>query len=173
MSGRTHELQSDRTTIGRLEDNAFQIAESSVSSHHCEILLAGDTVTVRDLNSTNGTFINGEKITEAVLKPGQTLRLGQIELQIDTGAGVKPPAAPVAPPPSPAQPKKTTDHSLSMQRGVKLDELDQAAKGGGFDTTGTGFSKKDDKTGKIFWYLAGAFGLVIALLLIYVFAIAK
>jgi hypothetical protein len=54
-----------------------------------------------------------------------------------------------------------------MQRGVKLDEL------GGVGTAGKGFSKKDDKAGKIFWYLAGGFALVIAVLLIYVFAIAK
>ena len=84
MTGRTHELKVDKTTIGRVEDNIFQIAEPSVSSHHCEILLQGNEVVVRDLNSTNGTFINGEKITEKVLKPGQILRLGQIEMRLET-----------------------------------------------------------------------------------------
>src|SRR5437879_4827139 len=69
MTGRTHELKVDKTTIGRVEDNTFQIAEPSVSSHHCEVLLRGPEVVVRDLNSTNGTFINGEKVTETVLKP--------------------------------------------------------------------------------------------------------
>ena len=39
MTGRTHELKVDKTTIGRVEDNTFQIAEPSVSSHHCEVLL--------------------------------------------------------------------------------------------------------------------------------------
>ena len=72
-----HELKADKTTIGRVEDNTFQIAEPSVSSHHCEILLRGSDVVIRDLNSTNGTFINGEKVTESVLKPGQMLRLGR------------------------------------------------------------------------------------------------
>ena len=85
MTGRSHELKVDKTTIGRVDDNTFQIAEASVSSHHCEYLLRGADVVVKDLNSTNGTFINGEKITEAVLKPGQTLRLGQIELRLETG----------------------------------------------------------------------------------------
>jgi pSer/pThr/pTyr-binding forkhead associated (FHA) protein len=75
LNGRAHELNVDRTTIGRVEDNLFQIAESSVSSHHCEVLLRGSDVVIKDLNSTNGTFINGEQITESVLKPGQTLRL--------------------------------------------------------------------------------------------------
>jgi pSer/pThr/pTyr-binding forkhead associated (FHA) protein len=74
MTGRIHELTVAKTTIGRVEDNAFQIAEPSVSSHHCEIELKGGEVVVKDLNSTNGTFINGEKIAERVLKAGQTLR---------------------------------------------------------------------------------------------------
>ena len=90
MAGRAHELKADRTTIGRVEDNVFQIVEPSVSSHHCEVLLRGKDVVVKDLDSTNGTFINGEKVTESVLQPGQTLRLGNVELRLDTGA---PPAA--------------------------------------------------------------------------------
>ena len=85
-------MKADKTTIGRVEDNTFQIAEPSVSSHHCEVLLRGNEVVIKDLNSTNGTFINDEKITESVLKPGQKLRLGQIELQLENGA----PAAPAA-----------------------------------------------------------------------------
>src|SRR5713101_544525 len=86
LTGRTHELKVDKTTIGRVEDNTFQIAEPSVSSHHCEILLRGSDVVVRDLNSTNGTFLNGEKVSETVIKPGQILRLGQIEMRLETQA---------------------------------------------------------------------------------------
>src|SRR6267378_1481818 len=84
MTGRTHELTVDITTIGRVEDNTFQLAEPSISSHHCEVLLRGSEVVVRDLNSTNGTFINGEKVTESVIKAGQVLRLGQIEIKLET-----------------------------------------------------------------------------------------
>ena len=65
LTGRSYELKVDRTTVGRVDDNAFPIVEASVSSHHCELLLRGGDVIVKDLNSTNGTFINGEKITEA------------------------------------------------------------------------------------------------------------
>ena len=82
----------DKTTIGRVDDNTFPIPEGSVSSHHCEILLRGADIVVRDLNSTNGTFINGHQVTgEAPLKPGQILRLGQIEMRLED-AGAKPPA---------------------------------------------------------------------------------
>src|SRR6266581_6106350 len=110
MTGRTHELKVDKTTIGRVDDNTFPIAEPSVSSHHCEILLRGAEVVVRDLNSTNGTFINGEKVTETVIKPGQVLRLGQIELRLETeasGATSSLPPAGSTPAPSPA--KKPVD----------------------------------------------------------------
>ena len=64
MTGRTQELKAEKTTIGRVEDNTFQITEPSVSSHHCEVLLRGKDVVVRDLNSTNGSYINGEKMLE-------------------------------------------------------------------------------------------------------------
>jgi len=154
MTGRTQELKVDKTTIGRVEDNTFQIAEPSVSSHHCEVLLRGSDVLIRDLNSTNGTFINGEKVTEKVIKPGQILRLGQIELRLEADG----PSAPA---------KKSLDQTLVMQRGVSLDELEQGARTGGFDTKGSGFSKKDDKGNKIFWIVAALVGLIIVGVLLY------
>lgn len=158
MTGRTHELKTDKTTIGRVEDNTFQIAEPSVSSHHCEIVVKGNDVIVHDLNSTNGTFINGDKVSEAPLKPGQILRLGQIEMRLETDA----------PPPS----NKKLDQTMVMQRGVNLSELEQTARGVGFDTKGTGFSKKDNKVNKIVITVCVVLGAIIVILLLYVFAIA-
>jgi pSer/pThr/pTyr-binding forkhead associated (FHA) protein len=153
MTGRTHELKVDKTTIGRVEDNTFQIAEPSVSSHHCELLLRGAEVVVKDLNSTNGTFINGEKVSESVLKAGQILRLGQIEMRLEGDS---------APTPS-----KKVDQTMVMQRGVSLNELEQG-RAGGFDTTSKGFSKKDNKANKIIWIGAGIFGVIILGLIFYV-----
>jgi pSer/pThr/pTyr-binding forkhead associated (FHA) protein len=153
MTGRSHELKVDKTTIGRVEDNTFQISEPSVSSHHCEVVLRGTDVVVRDLNSTNGTFIGGEKVTEAVLKPGQTLRLGQIEIRLETGD---------APVPS----KKPAESTMVMQRGVSLNELEKGTRGG-FDTVGKGFSKKDNKINKIFLVGGIIVGVVIVALVVF------
>ena len=50
MTGRTHELKAEKTTIGRVEDNLFQVAEPSVSSHHSAVFLHGNDVMLRDLN---------------------------------------------------------------------------------------------------------------------------
>ena len=171
MTGRTHELKVDKTTIGRVEDNAFQIAESSVSSHHCEVLLRGDEVLVKDLNSTNGTFINGEKITESVLKPGRTLRVGQVELRLENGA----PAAPAAPSPTSASapaPAKKPEPASRASRGVSLSDLEGGGRPLGFDTTAA-FTKKRNKVGTYFWIGAVVVGLVIIVLLLYAFSVAK
>jgi pSer/pThr/pTyr-binding forkhead associated (FHA) protein len=181
LTGRTHELKGEKTTVGRVEDNIFQIAEPSVSSHHCEILLRGNDVVVRDLNSTNGTFINGEKVIESPLKPGQILRLGQIEMRLETGEGGAPvptgavasapaPSPSAAPAPSGSTAKKL-DQTLVMQRGVSLTDLEQGARGGGFDTKGTGFSKKDNKVNMIFIIFGIVVGLVIVGLLLYVYSV--
>jgi predicted component of type VI protein secretion system len=164
LAGRAHELRGERTTIGRAEDNTFQIVESSVSSHHCEVLLRGSDVVVRDLNSTNGTFINDVKITESVLKPGQTLRLGQLELGLEAGPAV---AAP-APAPAPAPAKKPMESTMVMARGVSLSELESGGRPPGFDTSKQ-FSKKTDRGSKLFWLAAIVIGAAIAGLLVYIF----
>src|ERR1700739_4269648 len=90
MTGRSLELTVEKTTIGRVEDNTFPIVDTSVSSHHCEILLRGSDIVIRDLGSTNGTFIEGEKISEGVLKPGQILRVGQIQLRLEAASAAVP-----------------------------------------------------------------------------------
>jgi predicted component of type VI protein secretion system len=167
VAGRSYELKVDKTTIGRVEDNTFQIAESSVSSHHCEILLRGAEVFVKDLNSTNGTFIDGEKISEGVLKPGQVLRLGQIEIRLESGAAPAPPAP--APAAAPAPLARKPDSTIVMQRGVSLNELEQGPRTTGFDTASKAFSKKTNKANK--WIFIGAITVIvlIGLVLLYAF----
>ncbi|MBI4661877.1 MAG: FHA domain-containing protein [Verrucomicrobia bacterium] len=134
FTGRTYELKVEKTTIGRLEDNAFQIGEPSISSHHCEVLLRGNDVVVRDLNSTNGTFISGERVTESVLKPGQILRLGQVELRLETGAPASSGKIPL-------------DQTRAIPQGVKFDlEEGQRPK---FDKDSP-FAKKSNKIAIVF-----------------------
>lgn len=149
FTGRTYDLKVEKTTVGRVPDNAFEIPEASISSHHAEIILKGNEVLIRDLDSTNGTFINGEKISEAVLKPGQILRLGMVEMRLETGA---------APPP-----KKVFDQTRVIPQGVKLDELkgDRAPP----DLKNTVFSKKSNKSTMIFLILAGVVVVILLVLL--------
>ena len=171
MTGRAHELNVDRTTIGRVEDNTFQITDASVSSHHCEVLLRGAEVLIRDLNSTNGSFINDARITESVLKPGQTLRLGQIELKLEAEgvANAPAPAAPAAPAiPAPAPARKAADSgTMVMSRGVSLSDLESGGRKTGLDTTSRVFSKKRNKSGIYFLIGAGISILIIIVLIIF------
>ena len=164
--GRSYELKVDKTTVGRVDDNTFQIADASVSSHHCEVLLRGPDVVIKDLNSTNGTFINEAQITESVLKPGQKLRLGQIELSLETGDATTTtaPASMTAageptPAPTTSTSKKMPDQTMVMNRGVSLNELEHGSKNTGFDTATKGFSKKSNKTNK--WFLIGGIIVVV------------
>jgi len=163
MTGRTFDLVADQTTVGRLEDNTFHISDGSVSSHHAEILLRGTDIVVRDLNSTNGTFINGEKISEAPLKSGQVLRFGQVELKIDDGKPV------TAPAPAPVAPKKQAEAStMVMPRGVSLTDLEQGGtRPPGFDTN-TVFSKKKNKVNT--YFIIG--GIVVAVIIVVLIVIA-
>jgi len=165
MVGRIHELKVDKTTIGRVEDNTFQIGEPSVSSHHCEVVLRGGEVVVKDLNSTNGTFINGEKVSERVLKAGEVLRLGQIELRLEGDGPPSTPPSAAVPAPAAAPSKKAVDQTMVMQRGVSLGELEKGPRGG-FDSKG--FSKKDNKVNKIFVIAGIGVGVVIVLLVLYI-----
>ncbi|HKI69773.1 MAG TPA: FHA domain-containing protein [Verrucomicrobiae bacterium] len=167
MTGRTHELNVEKTTIGRVEDNTFQIEQPSVSSHHCEILVRGSEVVVKDLDSTNGTFINGKRITEGVLKPGQTLRLGQIDLRLENGAPASSaaPAASGAPAaaPSASPAKKAADQTVAATRGINLNEIGQGATGtAGFDTSSQGFSKKSNDTNNLIIIIS----VIVAVLLV-------
>jgi pSer/pThr/pTyr-binding forkhead associated (FHA) protein len=151
LKGLSHELKVERTTVGRVEDNTFPIAEASVSSHHAEILLKGTDVVIKDLNSTNGTFINGERISEGTLKPGQTLRLGNVELKLDGPA---------------SNAKKQLDATMVIPQGVKRDELgtsSQATKVG----DKAGFHKKSNKLNKIFFIGGGVVLLIIVALIVY------
>jgi predicted component of type VI protein secretion system len=154
FTGRTHELVADKTTVGRVEDNALQLADPSVSSHHCEILLRGSEVVVKDLNSTNGTFIDGEPVAaETVVKHGQVLRLGHIQMRLETAAGAAATAA-----------KKAVDSTMVMDKrgGVSLNELEKGPHGAGFQNTDSVFAKKSSNPN--FYFLLG--GIVLMLIII-------
>jgi len=74
-----HELAEEKITIGRLADNGLQIDIDSVSSHHAEITFENGAHHLHDLNSTNGTYVNGEQIQDAILKHGDEVSFGAIE----------------------------------------------------------------------------------------------
>jgi hypothetical protein len=78
-----------------VDGNDFVLDHPSVSSHHCEIRVQAATISVKDLGSSNGTFIGEQPVTESRLLPGQMLRLGEVRLLLEETVPV--PAAAAAP----------------------------------------------------------------------------
>lgn len=70
-------LIRDRVTIGRKPDNTLQIEDKAVSGNHCEIINRQGAYLLRDLGSSNGTFINKQRVTEHTLRNGDVIVLGQ------------------------------------------------------------------------------------------------
>jgi hypothetical protein len=69
--------------LGRNPTNDFRVSDPSVSSFHAELTVEGEEIRVRDLASTNGTFIDGARVEDATLGPKQVLRLGNVRFALE------------------------------------------------------------------------------------------
>jgi len=78
--GRGVALESGSLFIGSSRDAGLQLDDRSVSRQHAEIRLEEGRCLLVDLGSTNGTFLNGSRIREAWLSPGDRFQLGRVEL---------------------------------------------------------------------------------------------
>lgn len=87
MAGTSLYLTKSVTTLGRALDNDIVIEDRRVSRYHAEIKLKAGRFCLRDLHSSNGTLINGQYITEAVLRDGDTLTLGETDVVFQTREG--------------------------------------------------------------------------------------
>ena len=92
ISGVTHELVDEAITIGRGPDNSIVVNDPSISTHHAQLLLEGGTYRLKDLDSTNGTRVNGKPVTEAVLRFDDRIRFGAAEARYESSeaGGSKP-----------------------------------------------------------------------------------
>lgn len=87
---RAFPLLKDVTVIGRREDCDLRIALREVSRRHCRISRNGLGFVVEDLDSSNGTFVNGKKVVEIDFHPGDSLQIGPLVfvLQVDGSPAV-------------------------------------------------------------------------------------
>jgi len=78
-------LTHDRTLVGRLDDCQVRIRSGKISRHHCEIVNDGSSLRLKDLGSSNGTFLNQEQVQESELKAGDLIAVGSMVflVQID------------------------------------------------------------------------------------------
>jgi len=81
--------------VGRSEEARFRIQQDSVSRRHCEFFTTDDAVFVRDLGSTNGTFLDDEEIpasTATAVPSGTVVRVGGVAFRVEYESAVSPPA---------------------------------------------------------------------------------
>ena len=69
-------------TIGRSAGAEFMVDAALVSRLHCQLSASGDALHVKDLGSTNGTFVNGRRVRSAELQDGDRLAVGRVELKV-------------------------------------------------------------------------------------------
>jgi predicted component of type VI protein secretion system len=128
---RSFSLTRDLTVIGRREDCDLRIPLGDVSRKHCRVVRSGDTVSIEDLGSSNGTFVNGQRISETVVAPGDTIQVGPVVfcVQID-GVPAEEDMAPIfsAPPEPayeqdiPAEPMETVEEGVEPVMQAAADE---------------------------------------------------
>jgi pSer/pThr/pTyr-binding forkhead associated (FHA) protein len=103
-------------TIGRGSESTICIDDESISRVHCQLSLATDeSLQVRDLGSTNGTYVNGNRIRQHhSLFPGDVLQLGSLSLKVEYSSDTDPgpmPRKPRTPSQRSTQPIKTMESS--------------------------------------------------------------
>jgi hypothetical protein len=110
LEGKVFDLMEERVTIGRGLDNLIRMEDGTMSHHHAMFVLEKDGYKLRDLNSTNGTRVNGMRIAETKLNNGDAVRMGSVEMRFESDI------------------KKASQPLPPTQTGV---DITQVGKGGG------------------------------------------
>src|SRR5437867_12365875 len=84
LEGKIIDLIEDRVTVGRAIDNLIRLEDGTVSHHHAMLVTEGSDFKLRDLNSTNGTRVNGLRIVETKLHNGDQVRFGSVEMRFES-----------------------------------------------------------------------------------------
>ncbi len=141
LEGKTFELLEERITVGRGVDNIIRLEDGTVSHHHAMLVQDGLDYNLRDLNSTNGTRVNGMRVVETKVHHGDAVRLGSVEMRYES------------------DPKKSSQPLPAAKTGVDLTEV---GLGGGKPPTFSSVSPFGRRSGpkrNILLYVVIAVGL--------------
>lgn len=87
--GKKYRFTSDSITIGRSSKSDIHIDEESVSRSHCRLKRAGKAITIRDLGSTNGTYVNDRQADEIILRDGDLIKVGRTIFKFLSGGNIE------------------------------------------------------------------------------------
>ena len=105
LEGKVFDLLDERVTVGRSLDNTLRLEDGTASHHHAMFVIDNNGCKLRDLNSTNGTRVNGMRITETMLHNGDQVRMGSVEMRFESDI------------------KKASQPLPPSQRGVDLSQM--------------------------------------------------
>lgn len=117
-------LSGEKTVIGRRQDCQLRIPTKDVSRQHCVLIIDDTSLVAKDLGSSNGTFVNGKRIAESELKPGDRLRLGPVTFVVQINgkpAEIKPEDVTLQ---STAEPTAAADDEETFDLGEEDFDLD-------------------------------------------------
>jgi len=84
-TGMTYLLRDGNTTVGRSPESDIFLNDVTVSRHHCRFLTKGPALTVEDSGSTNGTYVNDERVDAAELSAGDEVIIGRFHFVVAHG----------------------------------------------------------------------------------------
>ena len=73
-------LGEEKTVLGRTPENDIELAYTNISRHHASITLNGEDYVIEDMNSTNGSYLNGVKIARCTLRPNDLIQIGEVRI---------------------------------------------------------------------------------------------
>jgi len=119
------DFSKPEVTVGRVQGNDIVLAKRNVSKQHARLSLEGEKAVVVDLNSTNGTWVNGRKITSPhPLKSGDKIYIANFIITLEPDDGDKPgsssPGSVSEPPPLPAKSSIPVDVSMPVQSSMPV-----------------------------------------------------
>ncbi len=117
------EIVKDLLVVGRREDCDLRLEHKSVSKMHCVIVKTDGLLMLRDLGSTNGTRVNGQRVRRAALLPNDQVGIASYKFRVYLG----PDAAPAA------RPINATDHTQHLDAGEVAELLRKANAAAGED----------------------------------------
>jgi len=117
------EISKSETTIGRRSSNDVQIQNLAISGRHAKIILSGNDIFLEDLNSTNGTYVNGCLIKKQALNDGDEIIIGKYKLEYFSSATADAHQVKPAQMPTVTQESRVNSAIIEVKNGAKAGQI--------------------------------------------------